>query len=571
MLARRWCVLCWAYGVLVAGVAVSLATLGFIQLPLALVSLFGGEGSLEPGWRSPKEQLVLVAIGVVQAVFLFGGGRIWKKARRRTIWRLLLPTLIATLAVGILLSGIVLASLDLLSFWGFTPMPGSESDHLWWWGVPVMLAVFVVLTRSVSSLDQAPALFRLASVVLALSFIEITLAVTAELTVPPYLTGMFSWITGSWVGLSAAIPISICVVGIMLVLLRFRAQDLPVNPWGVPRASPGGPYIASARSMTSLLLVILYFGFTQATSHGDRLTTLIDARNAFARDVVLDLAGKAGFGDWAANHEGGGDGLDRDEEALRWLKEHLPNNASFVEWAETVSALADRVRMPGIFDGGPSGIVFGVSVVEHLEKRRWSTRLVASPNELSTGQPDNTRRVAIRVGLEIREDDDYATLFPRLENELIGKEVALPASGFTFRVGDVVWVASGLALVLLVLIRDRLRKALADPALGAGEPWLILDASGGVSGILANLWLTALAVAPLFVGVHAMRMAALTIRAEGTMVSVARDMLSFVALFCAAMLSTWIALTVISDLLLLRRLQRAAFDVEAPAPRSAGR
>jgi len=58
------------------------------------------------------------------------------------------------------------------------------------------------------------------------------------------------------------------------------------------------------------------------------------------------------------------------------------------------------------------------------------------------------------------------------------------------------WLIAAMAGVITLLIRSRVFRIFEDPALGIGEPWLILDARPGVESILAIFWAGFVVLAP---------------------------------------------------------------------------
>jgi len=321
-----------------------------------------------------------------------------------------------------------------------------------------------------------------------------------------------------------------------------------------------GTYIASARTLGMLLLVIVYFGFSQASSHANQLNRLKDAREAFAAEIVLRyLKGYEGFQAWLEDLPRWDRDLtasSRNTPIFNWLEEH-PSRHEPPEpplWARSV-----RISVVDVSSGTyaslfssptPAGVYFEVQV-EESETENWFAR--PGLNFDYDLEESKLHSLALQAGLLPGKDEDLDTLFWRLQNELIAKDVALPGSGISFRVGQVVWIAVIATLVILVVLRNRVRYVFRDSELGAGVPWLVLDAKGGLAGRIAEFWIVALFVGPWVQGMAALVMAVLEIRMGTLAENMPLNMGLFVSLLTLVIATNWISLITISDLLCLRR------------------
>ena len=110
---------------------------------------------------------------------------------------------------------------------------------------------------------------------------------------------------------------------------------------------------------------------------------------------------------------------------------------------------------------------------------------------------------------------------------------------------------------MLVTLRNRVCEALECDDLGVGEPWLILDAGKGMATGLARLWTLGLLVAPWIMTVTSLQFAAIAFGIQTQVRPSRYDCVWFLLLLSTGIVSFWITLTLVSDLLLLRRLQRS--------------
>jgi hypothetical protein len=147
----------------------------------------------------------------------------------------------------------------------------------------------------------------------------------------------------------------------------------------------------------------------------------------------------------------------------------------------------------------------------HLE---WVETLSTFPRATLLARPHAIAKVAPHNGIELRNDEDFASLYLRTENELLRKQGAQPSSGLSC--GPDRLDLPVVIHVMPVLLHDRIRNVFRDPKLGHGEPWLILDAEGGLARILAQMWMLALFMGPWPLAVFAIRGASLGIRSDGS-------------------------------------------------------
>jgi hypothetical protein len=176
--------------------------------------------------------------------------------------------------------------------------------------------------------------------------------------------------------------------------------------------------------------VIAYFGINESVTYATNLEAAVEARAAFSADLVANYLSSFNlFRNW---REGEGKSAS-DDDIYGWLEGHLPGNFSTsIPWVDTASLKVGHTA-GGTF-GGHSRPIFIVEVQEYKSPRPWTSAATVNFSEIGTqsSRPYETAKAAVRDGIEIRKDEDYATLYLRTENALIHKQVALPTSGFLF-------------------------------------------------------------------------------------------------------------------------------------------
>ena len=141
-----------------------------------------------------------------------------------------------------------------------------------------------------------------------------------------------------------------------------------------------------------------------------------------------------------------------------------------------------------------------------------------------------------------------------MENELLQKEVSFPNSGFSFPVEQAVWLSNLVAVIMLVLLRDRVGHALGTSA--PGEPWLVLDARDRSARLLAFLWYVAIGLGPWLLVVTTVRM---MLFHGGVYQPPSATFLLQIGIAVALFLMTIpLSLTTVSSVLRLKRLRESA-------------
>jgi hypothetical protein len=230
----------------------------------------------------------------------------------------------------------------------------------------------------------------------------------------------------------------------------------------------------------------------QITGYVQRTCRLIDAREAFAQDV-LDRNSAKTSQDVSVTRDG---------------------------WTYTVR------RIPGILwgevnviDERRSSRPYTVEVTEGLRQghaepsaEKWAMHLYGATN--GAVPPERTRENAEREGIHAEKDETYLQLFPRVERELRSKEAEFPGTGVSLHLGTFAFLAPFAVFGTLVVLDFRIRSALQVSSSDA-DSWILLDARSGLAGFLAHLWLAAIAVGPWLLSILVVDAVSLFIRAEG--------------------------------------------------------
>jgi hypothetical protein len=206
------------------------------------------------------------------------------------------------------------------------------------------------------------------------------------------------------------------------------------------------------------------------------------------------------------------------------------SDADFYELIRAVSATIRNVAVSpplGIanekFSGDvsrnpqPLSVCTYAHITEYQLPRLWASYVcfqlkdlitAGSGTPLATDPPTQELAIlALRHAVKPEKGESFEALYLRIENELLGKEVAFPSSGFSFPVEQAVWLSSIVAFLMLLMLRDRLGHVLEDTNLGRGEPWLILDAKDQIAKGVAALWCIGIGFCPWVLCVTTARMA----------------------------------------------------------------
>jgi hypothetical protein len=322
----------------------------------------------------------------------------------------------------------------------------------------------------------------------------------ASLLVPVVVFGAFSAFIATWIFVSRSV----------------RKHDAP------PRDKLDfGKVLTSASQLSILTLLILYVSISQIAAYAKRISALIELRRAFAVDV---------------------------------LQAYATDNAAFpivpsVPWAGVKITKFESDQIPG------GRVLYRIEVQEDLTNAQWSVRTY----RLENYKGSLTQEVADREGVAYTASDNPIGIYPKVEAQLRAKEVAFPGAGFSLDLTTFTLVAPLVIFATLVLLSERARTAVEHFSL-PDEPWILLDGRTGLAGLLARLWLAAIAFGPWALAVVVVQAVSLLLRTKGDFETSPVDVLASVYIAIALVLllvPTWSA---IKRLLILRGLARLNRD-----------
>jgi len=231
-LRRAWLVT--AYLVILALNLAGFAVWGPSIFPEAINYAVTGPANLDFAWSRGEYWILfacVVGFFVLQAVFLWGGGRVQLAGTPVRMRKLLLSLLIISSLM------VLLTVLLLLSFAEMVDRSSSAEvgrrisiDPLFtWFGVATLIVSWalwlVVGWLAVRHVDHPTALRRLVAVLLAGSWIEFSIALPIEIATRPR-TKECPCASGSWLTLMLCIPVLVWSIGPALYLLYRREQRL---------------------------------------------------------------------------------------------------------------------------------------------------------------------------------------------------------------------------------------------------------------------------------------------------------------------------------------------------------
>jgi hypothetical protein len=549
------------YGVILLCM-VSVGLLG----PAAIVSKLHWQQSAYAYDSRPKFFLLVFSLAT-QTLFLWGGGRIVHE--RKSSLRVVLPSLV-TVLILVFSAGL---SFGNLVTWDFELEPTRED-----W----MLYVVSVVTLA-SVLPAAIIKSRRSDHYRTLAFLNILMLmgvwIASSLTLALTLAKEQAWGWSDSLAVEAFIPAYLLtfVLGTSLVLLWRRSQasekerkkeSIGEEQLDNAATLEAGPYIASAASVSSLLLVVLYFGVSQGISYSSQLNEIGEIRRALAREAfatyvrpVLKTADLQTI--LNAENEADTDDLRKAvSDTIRNVSVSPPLGIAKEKFFGTVSS-----------DSRPLSVCMRAAITEYQLPRLWvSDNICFQLKDLITtgsGTPlstdPSTQELAILAlghAVKLEKGEPFEALYLRIENELLRKEVAFPSSGFSFPVEQAVWLSNIVAFLMLVMLHDRLGHVLADTNLGRGEPWLILDAKDRIAKSVAALWCIGMGIGPWVLCLTTAQMALLHLGVyQSRLAFFLPQMLLIVTLF---LMTGPLSISVVAYVLQLKRL-RANDDTAAPA------
>jgi hypothetical protein len=316
----------------------------------------------------------------------------------------------------------------------------------------------------------------------------------------------------------------------------------------------GKGYVASAGTAALGVLVVAFFGVTQAVHSGIRLHRLIGLRDAFAHDVAAErLLSNEEFQQWFGTKPNASV-----RELYAWILQHdVGKRYTAPDWGgvsvapdrsgfeENALALDVTISEEPAGQSGLGGRSYGLT---------WRGSVPIGFLRLDPNHRDaEVFRYLDRIGAERKAGEDFWSAYRRVEQQIQAENVAFPGTGFTFQIEQVVWITGGAVLVLLIITRDRVYRSLQSCDLGLNEPWLLLDARDGIANFLRIGYLTVLVALPTFLIISITRVAALQLEASKGTSKPIEEFTIFVVTELMAAGVLHISLTSVNLLLTLRK------------------
>ena len=203
----------------------------------------------------------------------------------------------------------------------------------------------------------------------------------------------------------------------------------------------GQPYISSAKKLATLILAIVYFGFTQAIEQADRLRLIMRAREDFAEGVVRDqIMLCTPFQEWQNDPRNASASVPTIED---WLVTNLPTDyLKQVPWATGINISVVKLRTGRVGRAANQNIIFDVGVQEKQGSREWKERIALKGSGALIGilETNQMQKLAVDTGFSVTKDEEFSDLYRRFEDDLFSKEVKFPNSEFSLSTTHVVWV-----------------------------------------------------------------------------------------------------------------------------------
>lgn len=283
--------------------------------------------------------------------------------------------------------------------------------------------------------------------------------------------------------------------------------------------------VSSARTASLLALVIAYVGLALVWPYERWSQELQTARRALAATLVRDLVDR---------------GSSRDRDLIDSRFESLRS-----EDMRTYHAVSDfTVRLGPA--RSPSVLLVEVGGLG-------TTWRVGLRSEDLQGDDDLEvlRTSARQLGLDFNQSVGAVELFARIQTLVIEKVVDLRPLGLSFSFGMAPWMIAVAAIVLVLVVRNCIRRAAIATDLGVGGVWIAIDSTAGLESCVAALWVLGIGAAPVVAAGSLLYMEVVNhvvIGAELTTMGSIRAM-SPVTLVAAA---SWVSATTVGALINLR-------------------
>jgi hypothetical protein len=333
------------------------------------------------------------------------------------------------------------------------------------------------------------------------------------------------------------------------VTLEWRGASAPSRPPSGSREPANIENILSSASRTSLLVVVLlYLGISQTSVYANRTAELVDARKAFASDILYAFFSKGGTLNGRSSINGK-------------LLENSSLGISGVPWADV-----RIVQYPGYQQ-------YVVEVTRKPSEEKWSVR------QYNHGDGTATRQIADEYGVSYESTDDATKIYPRIETQLRAADVSFPGAGISLDLTSFAFVIPVVVFATLVLfghwlseltrssilrghfayygLPSNMRSRVSFDHKGTELQWVLVDQRNGMVGMVTRLWLIAIAVGPWLLGVVFVEAMALTLRTKGMLNTPALEGAFSIYVGIIVVVLTVSTKTAVQNLIELRKLARA--------------
>jgi len=315
----------------------------------------------------------------------------------------------------------------------------------------------------------------------------------------------------------------------------FAARNEPSPPIatnGNDRPTDLSAAIVGASRYSTFVILILYLAISQINSYSDHLKELIEARNAFASDVVNEnILHPQQYGP-----------------AITWKNGKISSYSTMVSnvpWG-TVDIITTPYTGPANLNAAPDIIVDVKMTVTH---EHWS----AVGHAWKIPSVNQLRAIADRDGISAGPPDDAVAIYPKVERWVDQQEIIVPGVGLSVGVASFALLVPFAVFAVTVLMGERLTTVLQRYRRSRAR-WIVMDAKQGFPLLLAWLWLAALAVGPWTFCIVLIKCIALLLRAKGALETYTVDFFATGYVLIVIVLVLVPTMTVVRDLVTLRSL-----------------
>lgn len=315
--------------------------------------------------------------------------------------------------------------------------------------------------------------------------------------------------------------------GLRLLFLRKQPiGDILAPQSSNQRAVAGEANLSSARVFAVVLLGVWYVALTVAVEQATQLSWVMEARQVFAAQYLDDV------------HVTGSD--------------------------PSTLGLPLLLGTPEIKSTSSSGLFSSTSIqgvlVTQTDGKTW-TALPTKP--FDAGENPEFAKIqlltlAARAGIPFNEQPSFYAMFGDFLTILMAyrQQFTVPVIAISVRPDHATWALAGLTLILLLVIRNRVRRIYMDPTLAVTQPWLVLDWRGRIEQLTASMWLLLLLLGPWVANAGLVLTLAAQNSAEGGLTSVPGDVFRLCLMLGFLTFSAWIAVLTVVDLICLRKARR---------------